>query len=52
MLRIVQMRFDHFLDRPRRIPQVVVLSEINCAHAAAANPTHDFVTVIQDLAGF
>ena len=51
MLRIVEMRFDHFFDRARSVTKIAILCEINRAHAAATNATNDLVAAVQDFTG-
>ena len=50
VLRLVDVRFDHLLDRARRVAKVAILRQINGAHAAAANPFDNLVAMVQDLA--
>ena len=47
MLGIVDVRLDHFLDGAGRFAKVAILCQINGAHAAAADPAHDFITAVQ-----
>ena len=51
MLRVVEVRFDHFFDRARSVAKIAILCEINRAHAAAANATNDLVAAVQDFTG-
>src|SRR5437660_5278550 len=52
MLRVVEMRFDHLLDRARRVAKIAIFREVNSTHAAAADTTNHLVAMIEDLARF
>ena len=52
VLRVVEVRLDHFLDRARRVAEIAVLRKINGAHATAADAPHNFIAMSQDFAGF
>ena len=51
MLRVVNVRFDHFLDGPRRVAQVAIARKVHGAHSSAADASHDFVAAIQRRSG-
>ena len=47
MLRVVNVRFDHFLDGPRRVAQIAIACKVHGAHSPAADASHDFVAAVQ-----
>ena len=40
------------IECARRIAQIAILCQINCAHPAAADPPHNFVASVQSDPGF
>ena len=50
MLRVVDVRLDHFFHGARRVAEIFVLGEVDRAHPATADPAHDFVAMIQNFA--
>jgi hypothetical protein len=50
VLRNVYVRFNHLFDGARRVAQVSILRQIDCAHAAAADATHNLVAVDEHCA--
>src|SRR6185295_7645939 len=51
VLRRIEMRLDHFLYGAWRVAEVSILGQINRAHAAAADASHNFVARIENAAG-
>ena len=47
-LFILDMGLDHFLNRPQHPAKIVVAGQVNRAHSAAADLSHDLVSVIED----
>ena len=52
VLRRIEMRLDHLFYGSRRVTEIAIFREINCAHAAAADAANDLVTAIQYRAWF
>ena len=50
VLRVVDVRLDHFFHGARRVAEIFILGKIDRAHAPTANPPDDFVTMIQNFA--
>ena len=48
VLRRIEMRLDHLLHRARCVAEIAILGEINRAHAAAADASHNLVAGVQD----
>ena len=48
--RRIEMRLNHLFHGARRVAQISVLRQVNCAHAAAADAAHNLVAGIQNAA--